>query len=73
MGLVKNIESLAATIVASIILIVLSVIYFGLTLWIIKAATTTFFGAGLEANWAVLSAALMAVGAVVAGALDKSG
>ena len=67
----EGLRALVVTFVASILLIILGLIYFGITLWIIKAASEVFFGTGLEANWAVLSAALMAVGAILAGALEK--
>jgi len=46
-------------------------VYFGITLWIMQAASEIFFGAGLEANWAVLSAAILSTGAILAGALEK--
>ena len=62
---------LILTMITSFALIIMAVIYFGITLWIIKAASTAFFGAGLEANFAVLSAALLSLGAILAGALDK--
>lgn len=67
----ETLETLVVTFVASVLLIVLGIIYFGVTLWVVKAASRAFFGPGLEANWAVLSAALMSVGAILAGALEK--
>ncbi|MEM3556164.1 MAG: hypothetical protein QXF56_05580 [Candidatus Micrarchaeia archaeon] len=67
----EGLKALVVSAIASLVLIILGVIYFGITLWIIKAASNTFFGAGLEANWAVLSASLLATGAVLAGALEK--
>lgn len=65
----EGIEALVITFVASVLLIILGVIYFGVTLYIIKAASNLFFGKGLEANYAVLSAALLTFGALLAGAL----
>jgi len=71
MALTEDVGSLLGTLIASVMLILLSVIYFGLTLWIVKTASDVFFGAGLEANWAVLSAALLSMGAIIAGGLGK--
>lgn len=59
------------SLVASIVMLILGIIYFGIMLWVIKVATTVFFGAGLSADWAVFSAALLATGAILAGALEK--
>lgn len=69
---VKEAKTLAATVIASAILVLLAIVYLGVSLWIIKAASNWFFGPGLEANWAVLAAALMSVGAILAGAIDRS-
>lgn len=66
----EGFETLITTVVTSILAVVLGIIYFGVTLWIIKMASGFFFGSGLDANWAVLSAALMSVGAILAGALE---
>jgi hypothetical protein len=68
---VEWIKNLVITFVATVLLIVLAIIYFGVTLWVIRAASNVFFGAGLEANWAVFSAALMSAAVVMAGALEK--
>jgi len=64
-------EALVVTLVTSVLLILLGIVYFGVTLWIVKSASNYFFGPGLDANWAVLSAALMSVGAILAGAIEK--
>jgi len=68
---VEWLKNLVITFVVSVIVIILAVIYFGITLWIIRVASNVFFGTGLEANWAVFSATIMATGAVLAGALEK--
>ena len=68
---VEWIKNLTITFVATVLLIVLSIIYFGLMLWVVKVSSNAFFGAGLEANWAVFAAAIMSTGTVVAGALEK--
>ncbi|NIQ04562.1 MAG: hypothetical protein GWO20_02165 [Candidatus Korarchaeota archaeon] len=67
--LTSSVEALVVTFVATVLLIILGIIYFGITLYIVKIASNLFFGKGLEANWAVLSAALLTFGALLAGAL----
>jgi len=57
--------------IASLVSILMGIIYFGITLWIIKIASEYFFGGAVEANWAVLAAAIVATGAVLAGALER--
>ncbi|MBS3814994.1 MAG: hypothetical protein KGY45_00340 [Hadesarchaea archaeon] len=69
----EGLKNLLITSIASVLLVVLGIIYFGITLWIIKIASKTFFGTGLEANWAVLSAAILATGAIIASTLEKKG
>lgn len=67
----EGIKALLITVFASVLLIALSMVYFGITLWIIKAASNAFFGPGLEANWAVLSAAILSVGGIMAGSMER--
>ena len=72
MGAIKEgLKALFVSVIASIVLIILGIIYFGITLWVIKAASDIFFGTGLTANWAVFSASILATGAIIAGALEK--
>jgi len=47
---------IVVTAIASVVLLLLAIIYFGVTLWVIKNASLRFFGVGLEANWAVMAA-----------------
>ncbi len=67
----EGFQFIGVSLVAAVALIILGIVFFGVTLWIMKVASDFFFGPGLEANWAVLSAAIMSIGAVVAGALEK--
>lgn len=67
----EGFQFIGVSLVAAVALIILGIVFFGVTLWIMKIASDFFFGPGLEANWAVLSAAIMSIGAVVAGALEK--
>ena len=70
-AIIEALQALIVTFVASVLLIFLGIVYFGITLWVIKIATNAFFGTGLEVNWAVFSAALLSTGAILAGALEK--
>jgi hypothetical protein len=69
-AILEGVKTIFLTAIVSVFLILLSIIYFGITLWIIKWASNFFFGGGLEANWAVFSAAIMATGGILAGALE---
>lgn len=72
MGVMSTgLKNLAVTFVAAVLLIFMGIVFFGVTLWIIKSASDWFFGTGLEANWAVLSAAILSTGAIIAGAVEK--
>ncbi|MEM4598873.1 MAG: hypothetical protein QW400_04270 [Candidatus Diapherotrites archaeon] len=68
-----GLSALVVTIIASLMLIILGIVYFGLTLWIINISSKFFFGSVPGADFAVLSAALLATGAIIAGALEKKG
>ncbi len=70
MAVKENLEGLLVTVVASVLLIVLGIIYFGITLWVIKTASNSFFGPGLDANWAVLSAAILSAAGILAPSIN---
>ncbi len=59
------------TLLAAIMLVILAVVFFGITLWIIGVASEMVFGAVPDANFAVLSAAILSFGAVLAGSLNR--
>jgi len=69
--IMTGIRALAITFVASILMIILGIVYFAITLWVVQTASNLVFGPGLDANWAVFSAAIISTGAVLAGALEK--
>ena len=71
MFLRTGLQALLVTMIASVILIALSIIYFGVTLWVVRIASDLVFGPGLDVNWAVLSAALLAFGGVLASAIER--
>jgi len=57
------------TIVSTIILIILGIIYFAITLWVIKVAADWIFDASLSVDWAVLAAAIVTLGSMLGGSL----
>jgi hypothetical protein len=65
------IGALIVTLVTSIVLIILGVIYFAITLVIINGAAGLVFGVSPGVDWAIASAALLSTGAIIAGALEK--
>jgi hypothetical protein len=69
--MVEWIKNLTITFVATVLIITLSIVYFGLLLWVVKVSSDAFFGPGLDANWAVFAAAIMSAATVLAGALEK--
>ncbi len=64
--------SLLRTVGASILLLILSLIFFNIAIWVIYNVGTYFYGTGnhtVDTNWATFSAALLALGSVLAGAI----
>ena len=72
MGIKESLESTLLAIVASALLIIVTIIYFGITLWVVKIGSNMFFGPGLETNYAVLAAALLSASGVLGGALKEN-
>ncbi len=72
MGAVTEfLEVFVLTLLAAIMLVILAVIFFGITLWVIGAGSEMVFGMAPSADFAVLSAAILSFGAILAGALNK--
>jgi len=64
-------EFIVVAIVAGFMLLLLGIVNFGIMLWVISVASDFFFGPGLEANTAVLAAAVLASASIIAGAFEK--
>jgi hypothetical protein len=71
MGMRQKLDVLVVTLVATIMLVILSLIYFILTLLVIKGAANVMFADDLSADMGVLAAALVTMAVIVAGALEK--
>ena len=73
MRITTGLGALLVTIGASLLLIFLGLIYFIITLWIVKIGSNIILGKdALNPNWAVLAASIIAVGSVIASSLQKS-
>ena len=59
------------TLLAAIMLIILAVVFFGITLWVIGVGSELVYGVAPSADYAVLSAAILSFGAILAGALNR--
>jgi hypothetical protein len=57
--------------IASVILIVIGLVYFIVALWIVKAGSGLLGYTDLSGNWAVLSASLISVGSMIGSAVKK--
>ena len=71
LGIKAKLDVLAVTLVATVMMIILGLIYFFLTLLIVKVAADVLFEDGLDANWGALSAALVTAAVIISGALEK--
>ena len=67
----KSIDNLFVTVIASVILIVMGIVYFIATLCIIKISSN-LLGYTPDANWAVLSAAIVVVGIMIGSAIKNA-
>ncbi len=70
MGVIKGIGNLALTIVASLVLILLGIIYFMVTVWIIKIGAGWAGYAVLDGNMVVLTAGIVTAAAMIGSAIQ---
>jgi hypothetical protein len=71
MGMRQKLDVLVVTLIATIMMVILGLIYFILTLVVIKGAANVMFTDDLSANWGALAAALVTMAVIIAGALEK--
>ena len=64
-------ENLIVTVLASLLLIAMGIIYFIATLWIIKFSSG-LMGYSPDSNWVVLSSAIIVVGIIVGSAIKNA-
>lgn len=66
-GIVQN---LVVTVVASFILVLMGIVYFMISLWVVKFSSS-LIGYTIEGNWAVVSAAILVSGIIVGSAIKN--
>ena len=71
MRMERSIENLLVTIIASLILIAMGIVYLIATLWIIKFSSN-LLGYSPDSNWVVLSAAIIVVGVMIGSAIKNA-
>ena len=64
-------ENLFVTVIASLILIAMGIIYFIITLWIVKFSSG-LMGYSPDANWTVLSTAVVVAGIMIGSAIKNA-
>lgn len=71
-NILKGLASLPLTIVTSVLLIFLGIIYFVITLLIVKVSAEIVLGSGLvDPNWVLFSAGLITAASMVGAAIQK--
>lgn len=72
MEILKGLAALPLTIVTSVLLIFLGIVYFVITLLIVKLSADIVFGAGMaEPNWVLLASGLITASSMVGAAIQK--
>ena len=71
MRITRGMVGLAGTVIASVVLILLGLIYFTLTVWIIKIGAGWAGYPDVEGNWVVLTAGIISAASIVGSALQK--
>ncbi|MFP4403217.1 MAG: hypothetical protein ACLFPJ_02620 [Candidatus Woesearchaeota archaeon] len=70
MRIVKGIANLSVTIIASLILIFLGIIYFMVTIWMIKIGAGWAGFSNLDGNWVILTTGIVTGAALIGSALQ---
>ena len=71
MGMKQKLDVLVVTLIATVMMVILGLIYFSLTLLVIKVAANVLFTDDLSASMGALAAALVTGAVMIAGALEK--
>jgi hypothetical protein len=71
MGMRQKLDVLFVTLIATVMMVILGVIYFALTLLVIKVAADVLFTDNLSASMGALAAALVTGAVIISGALEK--
>lgn len=71
MSFTHDFTALTLTIGASLVLIILGLLYFVLTVWIIKIGAGFVGYEQLDGNWVVLAASVIATGSIVSSSVRR--
>jgi hypothetical protein len=71
MGMRQKLDVLFVTLIATVMMVILGLIYFALTLLVIKVAADVLFTDNLSASMGALAAALVTGAVIISGALEK--
>jgi nitrogen fixation-related uncharacterized protein len=71
MSVVRDFTNLFLMVGGSLILVVLGLLYFVLTLWIVKIGAKFVGYENLDGNWLVLAASIIATGSIVSSSLRR--
>ncbi|MCP8304624.1 MAG: hypothetical protein H3Z50_04025 [archaeon] len=69
-SITSGLKALVVALVASIMLILLGIVYFTLMLFVIKISTE-LIGYTLDGNWATIAAGLITLGVLIGSALER--
>ena len=67
----KLFENLFVTVVASLILIAMGIVYFIVTLWIVRFSSN-LMGYSPDGNWVILSTAIVVAGIMIGSAIKNA-
>lgn len=67
----EDVYSILMTVVSTLVLIIVGIVYFAITLAIIDVSAWVLLGANLDENWAVISAAIVTLGSMLGGSLRQ--
>jgi hypothetical protein len=71
MGMKQKLDVLVVTLIATVMMVILGLIYFALTLLVIKVSANVLFADDLSASMGALAAALVTGAVIISGALEK--
>ena len=66
-----DVKSFVMTILSTLVLFLVGIVYFMITLAIIDISAWVLLGSDLNENWAVLSAAIVTLGSIIGGSLRQ--
>jgi hypothetical protein len=67
----REVRSFIISIISMLILFLVGILFFMITLAIIDISAWVLLGSNLDENWAVLSAAIVTLGSMLAGAIRQ--